>query len=148
MKVCKIMFTPKLLAGLTMLGLFQVSAFAQSTPSSKDAPNVAFSTSRVTFSQTGGEALYRASCQGCHMADGKGAKGAGFYPPLANNPKLAAAGYSIHVVMNGFNGMPGFAQRMDDQQVADVVNYIRTNFGNSSNDPVKAVHVQPFRTTK
>ena len=42
------------------------------------------------FMYRDGEHLYRAICQGCHMADGKGAQGAGAYPALAANPRLAA----------------------------------------------------------
>jgi cytochrome c5 len=31
------------------------------------------------FTETSGEALYNATCAGCHMPDGKGAVGAGHY---------------------------------------------------------------------
>ena len=45
------------------------------------------------FAMQGGEAVYGGVCQGCHMADAKGATGAGMYPALASNAKLASAGY-------------------------------------------------------
>jgi hypothetical protein len=38
---------------------------------------------------------------GRHMAAAQGAVGAGAYPALANDPKLAAAGYPVLVVVNG-----------------------------------------------
>src|ERR1041385_2974000 len=47
------------------------------------------------FAMQGGEAVYRGICQGCHMADAQGATGAGSYPALANNAKLASAGYVL-----------------------------------------------------
>jgi mono/diheme cytochrome c family protein len=33
---------------------------------------------------------------------------------------------------NGYVPMPAFASQLSDQQVADVVNYVRTNWGNSA----------------
>jgi len=39
------------------------------------------------FAHQDGATLYRAICQGCHMPDARGAKGAGEYPALAANPK-------------------------------------------------------------
>jgi mono/diheme cytochrome c family protein len=81
-----------------------------------------------------GEHLYRAICQGCHMADGKGAQGAGMYPALAENPRLAAGAYAALVVRQGKNGMPPVGNYLDDAQIAAVVNYVRTHFGNSYKD--------------
>lgn len=106
-----------------------------------------FSAVRPRFTQTGGETLYQATCQGCHMAKGEGAKGAGFYPALASNPKLAAAAYPVSVVMNGLHGMPSFAPKLSDEQIADVVNYARSNFGNQYKDSITAADVKPFRVT-
>ena len=106
-----------------------------------------FSSVRPRFTQIGGEALYQATCQGCHMAKGEGAKGAGFYPALASNPKLAAAAYPTSVVMNGLHGMPSFASKLTDAQIAEVVNYVRSNFGNQHTDPLSAADVKPFRVT-
>jgi mono/diheme cytochrome c family protein len=45
--------------------------------------------------QRDGEVIYRTVCQGCHTAAAQGAVGAGTYPALANDPKLAAAGYPV-----------------------------------------------------
>jgi len=82
------------------------------------------------FALSGGEAIYQGICQGCHMANAKGAEGAGRYPALVSNPHLAGAAYVMHVVLKGQKGMPGFADNLSDQQIADVVNYVRTHFGN------------------
>jgi mono/diheme cytochrome c family protein len=79
------------------------------------------------FTEPTGAAIYRSVCAGCHMADGQGAAGAGTYPALAGNQRLAAIGYPITVVLNGRHGMPGFGRLLSDQQIADVVDYIRRN---------------------
>lgn len=78
----------------------------------------------------GGEAVYKVVCAGCHMPQGEGAVGAGQYPALADNQLLAGASYPIQLVVNGQYAMPPFGGMLDDRQVADVVNYIRSNFGN------------------
>lgn len=97
------------------------------------------------FAMQGGEAVYRGVCQGCHMADAKGATGAGTYPALANNPRLAAPAYVVAMVMNGHKGMPPFRGHFTDAQVADVVNYVRSHFGNRFKGEVKPADVQALR---
>jgi mono/diheme cytochrome c family protein len=97
------------------------------------------------FALSGGEAIYQGICQGCHMADAKGAEGAGRYPALASNPHLAGAAYVMHVVLKGQKGMPGFADNLSDQQIADVVNYVRTHFGNHYGGTVAPAEVQAAR---
>jgi mono/diheme cytochrome c family protein len=90
----------------------------------------------LRFMPQSGEALYADICQGCHMPEGVGAVGAGAYPALARNPKLATAGYPLFLVIHGRKGMPPFGKLLTDQQVAAVVNYIRTHFGNDFPDAV------------
>ncbi|MDM0071563.1 cytochrome c [Variovorax sp. J31P207] len=104
-----------------------------------------FSDSRLILTQRDGANIYQAVCQGCHMPQAHGAKGVGFYPALASNPKLAAGAYPIGVVMNGLHGMPGFASRLSNEQVAEVVNYVREHFGNQFTDKIRPEDVQIFR---
>jgi mono/diheme cytochrome c family protein len=92
-----------------------------------------------------GEQIFTHICQGCHMPDAKGAVGAGHYPALASNPKLASSAYPAVMVMNGRGGMPPFWMLLNDQQVADVVNYVRTHFGNHYTDALTAEQVKAFR---
>jgi mono/diheme cytochrome c family protein len=99
------------------------------------------------FTETNGEDLYANVCQACHMPDGKGASGAGTYPPLAGDQKLEAAGYAIHAVVKGRHGMPPVGMMMTDDQVAVVVNYVRTHFGNDYRDAVTAADVKAVRGT-
>lgn len=83
-----------------------------------------------------GRDIFRNLCQGCHMPDAKGAAGAGMYPALAGNKNLETAGYPVAVVLHGQKGMPWMGEYLTDVQVANVVNYIRTNFGNHYTDAV------------
>jgi mono/diheme cytochrome c family protein len=92
-----------------------------------------------------GETLYREICQGCHMPAGEGAVGAGAYPALARNEKLAVAGYPVSIVIAGRKAMPSFARMLDDAQAAAVVNYVRTHFGNRYADPVTAADAAAAR---
>lgn len=88
-----------------------------------------------------GEQVYGAVCQACHMADAKGAVGAGTIPALASNPKLAGAAYPILVVARGQGAMPGFAGTLSNAQMAEAVTYVRTHFGNSYAKPVTEADV-------
>ena len=97
------------------------------------------------FDQRSGEELFKNICQGCHMPDARGATGAGTYPALAANAKLAAAVYPITVVLHGQRAMPTFADMLDDEQIASVVNYVRTHFGNRYKDQVTAEAVRALR---
>lgn len=93
----------------------------------------------------GGEAIFKGVCQGCHMPDAKGVVGAGAYPALAHNSKLETAGYAIAVVVNGQKAMPALGSMMTDQQIADVINYTRSNFNNSYKDKVAPADVKLAR---
>jgi len=97
------------------------------------------------FMSQSGEALYADICEGCHMPGGVGAVGAGTYPALARNPKLAATGYVLSLVINGRKGMPPFGSFLTDQQVAAVVTYVRTHFGNEFSEEVTAADARAAR---
>jgi mono/diheme cytochrome c family protein len=97
------------------------------------------------FSEQTGEALYSNACQACHMGNGEGAVGAGQYPSLAKNPKLETGDYATYVVLHGQKAMPAIGRLMTDDQVAAVVNYIRTHFGNDYPVPVAAEDVKNVR---
>ncbi|QWT20421.1 cytochrome c [Bacillus sp. NP157] len=119
------------------LAVAALPAFAQGN-------DAAFLT-RAQFSHATGEQIFTHVCQACHMPDAKGAVGAGHYPALASNLKLASAAYPAVMVMNGRGGMPPFAMFLSDAQVADVVNYVRTHFGNHYTDAITAEQVKAFR---
>ena len=104
-----------------------------------------FSSSPFRITHQDGEAIYRTICAGCHMPEGQGATGAGAYPALTRNVRLAAAGYPLLLVVNGRKAMPDFGRVLDDNQVAAVVNYIRANFGNAYTDRVSTDDVKAAR---
>jgi mono/diheme cytochrome c family protein len=114
---------------LPAVALLAVAALAERTASSQEV-------FAGKFPQQSGEDLYRNICQSCHMPDAKGAIGAGAYPALASNPRLAAAIYPITVVLRGQRAMISLGESLDDAQVASVVNYVRTHFGNHYKDIV------------
>ena len=98
--------------------------------------------------ETDGRKLYETICQGCHMSDARGAQGAGIYPALAANLKLASAAYPEYIVLHGRGSMPGFGKWLTDEQIASVVNYVITHFGNAAPalttaDEVKAARANP-----
>jgi mono/diheme cytochrome c family protein len=97
------------------------------------------------FVEISGEELFNNVCRGCHMGDGAGASGAGSYPSLANNQNLQSSGYPVTLVVRGQRAMPPFGDMMNDDQVAAVVNYVRTHFGNNYRDAVKAKDVRDAR---
>lgn len=98
------------------------------------------------LTQSGGKEVYDAVCAGCHMPDGEGAEGAGAYPALADNENLMTPDYPIYLILNGQKAMPPLGGILDDTQVADVVNYIRTSFGNSyTEDPATPERVSEAR---
>jgi len=109
------------------------------------AQGTTFLSTMRAFPEQGGEALYKAICQGCHMPDAKGAAGAGAYPALAGNRKLEAGGYPVLVVVRGAKAMPPFGYALSDEQVAAVVNYVRSHFGNDYADAVSAADVKAAR---
>jgi mono/diheme cytochrome c family protein len=97
------------------------------------------------FAMQTGEAIYQQVCQGCHMPDARGAVGAGMYPALAKDENLESAGYPVTVVIKGQKAMPGFGALLSDDQIANVVNYVRTHFGNRYRDKITAADVKTMR---
>ena len=97
------------------------------------------------YPQQTGEDLFKNICQGCHMPDAKGAIGAGAYPALAANPRLAAAIYPVNVVLHGQRAMPPFGESLSDEQIASVLNYVRTHFGNRYKDLITPAAIKARR---
>ena len=80
---------------------------------------------------TSGRDLYLRACSGCHQANGAGIPG-GFpalaHDPLVNGPPTAGA----RIVLEGAGPMPNFDQQFTDAQIASVLTYVRSSFGNST----------------
>ncbi|WP_206667122.1 c-type cytochrome [Seonamhaeicola maritimus] len=101
-----------------------------------------------------GESLYKTNCIACHMANGEGVLNA--FPPIAKSDYLMAdIDRSIKVVLNGANGemkvndvtyygvMVGF-NYLSDQEIADVMNFIRNSWGNKG-DIIAATEIKKNR---
>ena len=89
-----------------------------------------------------GEQIFAQVCAACHMADARGATGAGRMPALADNPRLSFAPYPINVVLFGLGGMPSLSDILSPTQIANVVGYVRTHFGNNYTAPVTEADVK------
>lgn len=89
-----------------------------------------------------GQEVYAQVCQACHMADAKGGTGAATIPALANNPVLSNARFPITMVLYGRGAMPWFNQLLTPAQIANVVSYVRTHFGNNYPGPVTEADVK------
>jgi mono/diheme cytochrome c family protein len=134
-----------LAAAVASQALAQVTSDSESlSGSNKTAPGIAQKPGGGPTTRpepVSGQQVYQQICQACHMADGKGGAGAGVIPALAANPKLNVAAYPITVVVRGKGGMPPFSTILDPAQVAAVVGYVRTHFGNAYAKPVTAEEV-------
>ena len=97
------------------------------------------------FTEQTGEALYANVCQACHMDQGQGAIGAGRYPALAKDENLEAGRLSRDPRAAWPERHAAVGQMMSDEQVAAVVNYVRTNFGNNYTDAVTTQDVADQR---
>ena len=98
-----------------------------------------------------GRRLYIANCASCHQDKGQGVAGA--FPNLAGNPAVTAADPNSVVMavldglqgVNGYGQMPSFASALNDTEIADVVNYVRSDWGNKPGRPARPEQVASFR---
>ena len=135
-----------------------MAVYLKSLPakSSDDAPPIeTTATMRAELKQRGAQ-VYGEQCVGCHREDGQGVPRA--YPALASNPGVIMHSTinAIRVVLNGGfppgttgnprpYGMPPFAQKLSDEDVASVLTYVRSNWGNDA-PAVAPADVQRFRS--
>ncbi|MGI4861588.1 MAG: c-type cytochrome [Janthinobacterium lividum] len=131
-------------------------------PRNTSAPAYAYDDTVAARLQAGmpngaGERLYLDRCAACHRANGTGYGRA--FPPLAGNPVLQTADgtSAIHIVLSGGAqpathaapsalSMAPYADLLDDAQVAAVVSFIQTSWGNHGG-AVSAKDVAKVRKT-
>jgi mono/diheme cytochrome c family protein len=90
-----------------------------------------------------GQKVYTTNCSSCHQANGKGQPGV--FPPLAGNPvvtgdpakviSIVKNGLSGKITVNGvtYNGqMPAWKATLNNNDIAAVVSYIRSAWGNKA----------------
>ena len=127
---------------------------AESEYQPKHSPAAQPQTPPMQTSSAGGQHLYQTYCMGCHQAEGQGIPGT--FPPLAKSDFLMAdTGRAIETILNGMTGplevngqqyhgtMPPMGH-LKDAEVADVLSYIRSSWGNAS-PPVTAAEVSSVR---
>ena len=103
---------------------------------------------------TAGQSLYQTYCVSCHQAEGQGIPGT--FPPLAKSDYLMAdTTRAIETVLNGRNGplevneqqyngtMPAMGH-LKDEDIADILSYVRSSWGNAGS-PVSAAEVAAVR---
>ena len=108
----------------------------------------------LTESIQRGEAIYMDFCVTCHQQDGQGVKGS--FPPLANSDYLLERreesirsvkyGQKGEITVNGvtYNGVMA-PMGLEDDEVADVMNYIMNSWGNSQDKMVTAEEVSEVK---
>lgn len=78
-----------------------------------------------------GEAVYTANCAVCHLADGTGETNGGvgddLVQSLSDEPEEDSE--YIDIILNGEGDMTAFDGLLEDQEIADVVAYMRDAFG-------------------
>ena len=144
----------RLLKGIAGSVIFSLLVAACSSRSNSGEPPV--TDAAMELSITAGKAVYEQYCLTCHLATGKGA------PPM--NPPLTGTSIVlgdkvqlIGVITNGMSGgsvdgvtyknvMPGFAF-LADEEIANVLTYIRSAFGNKASQ-ITSAEVTQLRPTK
>lgn len=101
-----------------------------------------------------GQEVFNTTCKNCHQENGQGMPGV--YPPLAKSDFLMQdTKRAIGIVVNGIDGeifvngkkynldMPAHTQ-LSDQQVTDVLNFVRNSWGNKG----KAITIAQVKAAK
>jgi mono/diheme cytochrome c family protein len=100
-------------------------------------------------SKTKGRAIFQKICVACHQPAGEGKEGVG--PPLAGSEwvKAPSGERLVRIVLNGLNGpiqvqgktwnlvMPPWRENLDNEQIAMLLNYIRSQWGGEGAAPIK-----------
>ncbi|MBV8601331.1 MAG: cytochrome c [Candidatus Eremiobacteraeota bacterium] len=97
----------------------------------------------VRAAASDGKAIYDGKCASCHQANGQGL--ASTFPPLAGNKDVTGdptkvitsvvKGVNGSITVNGksYNGaMPAWRGQLSDADIAAVVTYIRSSWGNKA----------------
>lgn len=121
---------------------------------------VALADEDIKASADRGKMVYMQTCMACHQMTGMGVPGA--FPPLAKTEYAAGDKRRVvAIVLKGIagaitidgkvyaTGMPQpditFPILKDDKNIADVLNYVRTNFGNDVKEAITPEYVASIR---
>jgi mono/diheme cytochrome c family protein len=128
-----------------------IAVYLKSQPAS---PNVASSAPEAGAMRRGAE-VYSDACASCHLDNGIGQSR--LFPPLGKDAMLQQPDPTglEHLILGGSHvgvsasrpsplGMPSFAWKLTDQEIADVSTFIRNSWGNQA-APVAAAEVSALR---
>jgi cytochrome c6 len=98
---------------------------------------VASASATSSTSQPDGAAIYASNCASCHKADGKGG---GPFPALAGSSQVTAKDPTAIIVVteHGKALMPAFKPRLSNAEIAAVITYVRTMWGNKATPVTEA----------
>lgn len=104
-----------------------------------------------------GAKAYRENCASCHLPGGEGIPD--FSPPLLETATVSDKSKLIEVALFGMAGeievkgkkyndiMPGFAVGLSDQELRDIVNYVRTHL-NDHSDSISLAEIKEKRNSQ
>ncbi|GAA6736731.1 c-type cytochrome [Thermus oshimai] len=96
-------------------------------PSTDQQPAGAQTDALLAQLKAEGETLFTRVCASCHGAQGQGGVG----PTLQNNTRLQDVSFLVEAVTKGLGYMPPVAANLTNREVAAVLTFVRTSFGNS-----------------
>ncbi len=98
------------------------------------------------FAQTpSGQEMFKENCSACHQLTGKGIPGA--FPSLAGDPFVMGPPELVaSTVVHGRGGMPTFGPELSDVQIATILTYVRSAWGNQAS-PITPDMVAKVRTS-
>jgi len=127
-------------SNLTLADDHAIAVYLKSLPGPQSAPQPIAATDPAMVA---GSHIYADECSACHMTGGTGEPG--IIPALKQSPVVNAAKpvTLAHVVLNGgrsvgtqdaptASAMPAFDGILNDQDVADVLTYVRNSWGNAA----------------
>jgi mono/diheme cytochrome c family protein len=92
-----------------------------------------------------GQELFKENCSACHQITGKGIPGA--FPSLAGDPFVMGPPELVaSTVVHGRGGMPTFGPELTDVQIATILTYVRSAWGNQAS-PIAPETVAKVRTS-
>lgn len=97
----------------------------------------------ICNAEVNGERLFLENCAECHQEDGEGIPN--IYPSLADSELVLGSGADVALVLIiGRGEMPSFNGVFSDEEMAYVVNYIRSFFSNIDK-PISAKTISLLR---
>ena len=140
---------------MTDADLNAIATFLKSLPGQTGSPPAPLSASDPAMAAGG--AIFADECSACHGVDGKGVPY--LFPSLAGSPNVRSADPAslIRVLLEGARsvgtageptspGMPSFAWKLNDDEAAAVLTYIRNSWGSSA-APVNAGQIRQARAS-